>query len=295
MAGVFFPANGKFYAMGGRMSDTAGSEFTHPFEYDPVTNSWTTKSATYPDTHVNNMACGVLTDAGTPYIYCVGGSQVTIPDISDRVFRYDPVTDVISPVAAPWPGGRERFCPVASRSSTTSSISWADSTPSRTGARDQPDLGVYSLRLPGCRRATVLPVPLGYIPTTTIGSLIYTGGGSDITAGALTDTTNSFVYDPVADTIATIAAYREPQARRGRLTSATRCLSWAAAETAPNPSNEVDIYDPVSNSWSVGHRSPTPGATSRPTPTAPTTSGWQAATHLTVPPFWTRWKSSAAQ
>ena len=39
------------------------------------------------------------------------------------------------------------------------------------------------------QKPTVLPVPLGYIPTTTIGSLIYTGGGSDITAGLLTDTT----------------------------------------------------------------------------------------------------------
>src|SRR4029077_922387 len=28
MAGVFFPANGKFYAMGGRSADTVGSEFT---------------------------------------------------------------------------------------------------------------------------------------------------------------------------------------------------------------------------------------------------------------------------
>ena len=72
--GVFFPANGKFYAMGGRSSDTAGSDFTHPFEYDPVTNTWTTKSATYPDNQVNNMACGVLNDSGTDYIYCVGGS-----------------------------------------------------------------------------------------------------------------------------------------------------------------------------------------------------------------------------
>ena len=105
LAGVYFPANGKFYAMGGRSSDIAGSEFTNPFEYDPATNSWTTKSATYPDTHVNNMACGVLADAGTPYIYCVGGSQVTVVGTFDRVFRYDPVTDVISPVAAPWPGG----------------------------------------------------------------------------------------------------------------------------------------------------------------------------------------------
>ena len=35
-AGVFFPANGKFYAMGGAQPPmTAGGEFTHPFEYDP--------------------------------------------------------------------------------------------------------------------------------------------------------------------------------------------------------------------------------------------------------------------
>src|SRR6266545_3428755 len=103
--GVYFPDNGKFYSMGGRSSDNAGSDFTNPFEYDPIANTWTTKSATYPDTHVNNMACGVLNDAGTDYIYCVGGSQVTIVGTFDRVFRYDPVTDVISPVAAPWPGG----------------------------------------------------------------------------------------------------------------------------------------------------------------------------------------------
>src|SRR5207247_7558988 len=93
LVGVYFPANGKFYGMGGRSSDAAGSEFTHPFEYDPVANTWTTKSATYPDTHVNNMACGVLNDAGTDYIYCVGGSQVTITGTFDRVFRYDPVTE----------------------------------------------------------------------------------------------------------------------------------------------------------------------------------------------------------
>src|SRR5206468_7508487 len=47
--GVWFPANGKFYAMGGRSSDLAGSDFTHPFEYDPMTNTWTIKSATYAD------------------------------------------------------------------------------------------------------------------------------------------------------------------------------------------------------------------------------------------------------
>jgi hypothetical protein len=36
-----FPANGKFYEMGGRSSDLAGSDFTNPFEYDPGTDTWT--------------------------------------------------------------------------------------------------------------------------------------------------------------------------------------------------------------------------------------------------------------
>ena len=118
--------------MGGRASDTAGSDFTHPFEYDPATNTWTTKAATYPDNQVNNMACGVLTDAGTPYIYCVGGSVVSTPTAATgRVFRYNPVTDTISPVAAPWPAAGTTVIPVASPCFRTSSTSSADSTPSR--------------------------------------------------------------------------------------------------------------------------------------------------------------------
>ena len=69
------------------------------------------------------------------------------------------------------------------------------------------------------QKSTVLPVPLGYIPTTTIGSLIYTGGGADITGGTLTDETNSFVYDPMADSISTIADIPRP-------TSNTRAVNF---------------------------------------------------------------------
>jgi N-acetylneuraminic acid mutarotase len=102
------------------------------------------------------------------------------------------------------------------------------------------------------QKSAVLPVPLGYIPTTTIGSFIYTGGGSDITGGVLTDTTNSFKYDPVTDVISTIPTIP-------RATGETRALNFngqmyvmGGGRTAPNPSNEVDIYDPGSNTWSTG-------------------------------------------
>ena len=77
--------------MGGR--DVNNVELTNPFEYDPGSNSWTTKSATYPDANTNNMACGVLNDSGTDYIYCVGGSNFATQTTSGRVFRYDPIAD----------------------------------------------------------------------------------------------------------------------------------------------------------------------------------------------------------
>ena len=143
--GVYFPATATFMPWVVAPTTTPGSELTNPLEYDPGTNSWTTKAATYPDNHVNNMACGVLADAGTPYIYCVGGSAVTLPDIFDRVFRYDPVTDVISPVAAPWPG-----CPGNDSARWLHSLQQQALYPGRIRhhherrASDQPDLGVYS-------------------------------------------------------------------------------------------------------------------------------------------------------
>ena len=98
-----------------------------------------------------------------------------------------------------------------------------------------------------------LPAPRGYIPTTTIGNFIYTGGGSmfDPTL-IIADSADSFRYDPVADSIITIASIP-------RATGETRALNingqmWVmgGGRTAPNPSNEVDIYNPGTNSWSNG-------------------------------------------
>jgi hypothetical protein len=126
------------------------------------------------------------------------------------------------------------------------------------------------------QKAAVLPVPLGYIPTTTIGSLIYTGGGSDITAGILTDTTNSFVYDPGADSISTIAPIPRATGETRALNFNGLMLVMGGGRTPPNPSNEVDIYDPGTNSWTTG--SPVPAFINArrnfPTDTDGTTNIW---------------------
>jgi hypothetical protein len=246
-AGVFFPDNGKFYAMGGR--DDNDIEFTNPFEYDPASNSWTKKAATYPDNSTNNMACTVLNDSGTNYIYCVGGSNFATQTATDRVFRYDPVADTMSVVAASWPPGVNSVLPGGyTVFNNTMIILGGFDIPNGVGISD---IWQFTPNPAGfVQKGTSLPVPLGYIPTTTIGSLIYTGGGADITGGALTDTTNSFVYDPVADSINTITPITDA-------TSNTRGVNFCGKMYVLGgnfnaPTNEVQIYDPVSDSWSIG-------------------------------------------
>ena len=247
-AGVFFPTNGKFYAMGGR--DVSDVEFTHPFEYDPGTNSWTTKSATYPDGTTNNMACSVLNDSGTDFIYCVGGSQFGTNLVTGRVFRYDPIADVITTVSgADWPPGVNTLPGGWTVFSNKIYILGGFDNPPTGNSTNQiweftPTTNVW------VQMNSVLPVALGYIPTATIGNLIYTGGGAIITAGALTDDADSFVFDPTADSIAPITSIPRP-------TSNTRGLNlngqmYVLGGSFNAISNEVDIYDPVSNSWSLG-------------------------------------------
>jgi N-acetylneuraminic acid mutarotase len=251
-AGVFFAANGKFYVMGGR--DVNNVELTNPLEYDPSTNSWTTKSAAYPDANTNNMACSVLTDSGTPYIYCAGGSNFATQGTTGRVFRYDPVADAITTVASNWPPGDTGILP--------GGFTVFNNTLVALGGFDIPNgVGIDQIwqftpsPAAWVQKNSHLPAPLGYIPTTTIGSLIYTGGGADITGGTLTDTQNSYVYDPVADSINTIAQITDA-------TSNTRAvnfcgLMYVLGGNFNAPTNEVQIYDPASNTWSVGVPFPT--------------------------------------
>jgi len=236
--------------MGGRAFDGGGGEFTNPFEYDPVSNTWTTKTATYPDDDVNDMACGILNDSGSDYIYCVGGSQSGTNAVTGRVFRYEPIADVITTVAGgDWPPGVNTLPGGFTVFSNKLYILGGFDNPPTGNSTDQiweftPTTNAW------VQKSTVLPVPLSYIPTTNIGSLIYTGGGADITAGTLTDETNSFVYDPVADSISTIADI--PRATSNTL-GLNLCGQMYVLGGAFNAiSNELDIYDPVSNTWSVG-------------------------------------------
>lgn len=245
------PPLGKFYAMGGRSSDTAGSDFTHPFQYDPASNIWTTKSATYPDNQVSDMACGVLNVNGADYIYCVGGSATGATTATDRVFRYNPVTDTITTIDAPWPGAMGTILPGGFTVFSNKlyilggfniNMGMVDTiwefTPCPTASWVQ--------------KSAHLPTALGYIPTATIGTHIYTAGGSTWDGTSLHDSNFSFVYDPVADTIGNIPSIPRNTAETRGLNFCSMMYVMGGGSDAPNPSNEVDIFDPSTNSWSTG-------------------------------------------
>jgi hypothetical protein len=247
----------KFYAMGGRSMDGVGNDFTHPFEYDTVTRNWTIKSATYPDNQVSNMACGILTDSGTAYIYCVGGSAGGQTTATNRMFRYNPATDTITTIPAPWPGDSDGITlPGGFAVFNNNKLYILGGFRINTGMIDTiweftPGTNVW------VQKSAVLPVALGYIPTAAIGNFIYTGGGSTWDGTALHDSNNSFVYDPVADSISTIASIPRPTGETRALPFQPlpffpiRMLVIGGGRDAPNPSNEVDAYDPNSNSWTV--------------------------------------------
>jgi hypothetical protein len=259
MVGILF--NGKFYTIGGRSMDGLGNDFAHPFEYDPSTNSWTIKSASYPDNQVSDMACGVLNDSGTSYIYCVGGSAGGQTTATDRVFRYNPITDTIETIASPWPGDADGITLPGGFAVYNNKLYILGGFRINTAMTNQiweftPTTNVWVLK------NAVLPVARGFIPATTItivGDGIYTGGGSDWNGTTLVDANDSFEYDPTGDFIVTLANIP-------RSTGETRALTFGLPDippymfvmgggrTPPNPSNQIDIYAPFNNSWSTfGH------------------------------------------
>jgi hypothetical protein len=274
--------------MGGRSSDSAGSDFTHPFEYDSVSNTWITKSATYPDNQVNNMACAVLCGIDFPCrIYCVGGSAAGQTTATARVFYYDPVADTITTLtgADNWPGDSSGtilpggFAPFVGGLDLSIRLYILGGFDINVASTNQiwefePRAAVGSK----WTQRVNTPVGIMYAPTSTIGDGIYVGGGSDFQGGTVVDTTNSFRFDPIANTISSIAPIPRATGETRALTFNSQMLVMGGGRTAPNPSNEVDIYDPVSNTWTTG--TPVPAFTTArrnfPTDTDGTTRIWLA-------------------
>jgi hypothetical protein len=254
--GQYFPGNGNFYILGGRQTDTAGSDYLNPREYNPGTDTWTVKPSVFPDNNVNNMVGGVLNIGGTNVIVVVGGSPAGGTTAINTVKTYDPVTDTVAVLASDnWPGNANGttlpggsavvgntlyvFGGFNINVAMTSEI-WAFDGSAPAGSR-------WTLK------TASLPAPRGYIPTAEVGGMIYMIGGADFVGGLLNDTNGTVRYDPVADTVTTLA-------NTPRATGETRAFRhpfdntvWVigGGRTPPNPSAQVDVYNPVTNSFTT--------------------------------------------
>ena len=100
------------------------------------------------------------------------------------------------------------------------------------------------------------PVGIMYAPTAAIGGIIYVGGASDFVGGLVTDNTTSFSFNPGTNTIGAITAIPRATGETRALAFNGKMLVMGGGRVAPNPSNEVDIYDPGTNAWTTG--SPVP-------------------------------------
>jgi hypothetical protein len=252
LVGVYFPANGKFYAMGGRSTDTAGSDFTHPFEYDPDSKTWATKSAPYPDNEVNNMACGVLTVAGKQYIYCVGGSATGQATATARVFFYDPVADTaMTSLTGPdnWPGDASgTIVPGGFAVTPDNKLYILGGFNIKVSSTNQiwqfdPTAGIGSK----WRQNANTPVGVMYGPACTIDGIIYLAGASDYQGGTVVDTTNSFSFDPSQNILSVIAPIPRdtPQAttREARAVNFNGLMRvMGGGSVDPNPLNDGEGF-----------------------------------------------------
>ena len=252
--GVFFP-DGNFYTMGGRTSDSAGSDFQHVLKYSPTSNTWTQMPSTLADNQGNNMACGVLTVSGTPLIYCVGGSAGGQTTATARVYSYNPATDTQTVLTSGdnWPGDAAGTILPGGFSVFNNKLYILGGFNINVASTNQiwqfdPTAGVGSK----WTQMTNTPEGVMYAPTCTIGNTIYLAGASDFQGGTVVDTTNSFSFDPIANTIGTIPPIPRATGETRGLNFCNKMYVMGGGRDAPNPSNEVDIFDPGTMTWSTG-------------------------------------------
>jgi len=247
--------------MGGRSADTAGNDLTHPYEFNPSTNSWTTKAGTYPDNQVNNMACGLVNVGGSPQIYCVGGSAAGQTTAAARVFSYNPIADTVTSLTAAdnWPGNTAGTILPGGFTVLNNKLYILGGFNINTASTNQiwqfdPNGAVGSK----WTQMANTPVGIMYAPTAAIGNTIYVGGASDYVGGTVADVATSFSFNPTTNTIGSIATIPRATGETRAIVLAGKMWVMGGGRVAPNPGTQIDVYNPASNTWSTAAPFATP-------------------------------------
>lgn len=256
--GAFYPPDGKFYLMGGRPDDVTGDDFTQVHIYDPVAGTWAESNATFIDNQNNNMVGGVLDfGGGQMLIVTVGGSAAGGTTASSNVQTYDPVGDSLQQLTQDsWPGNTDGAILPGGAAVYENKLYVFGGFDIGIGVVDtiwqfDPSAAAGSR---WTQMTATLPVARAYIPTTTSNGMIYLFGGSTWDGTTINDSAESSVYDPDTDTIAAVTTPIPRATAETRAVTQLDGTVWVlgGGRDAPNPSNEVDVYDPTTDTWTMG-------------------------------------------
>ncbi|HMA35111.1 MAG TPA: S-layer homology domain-containing protein [Chloroflexia bacterium] len=261
-AAVYFPPTGQVYVLGGRTNDLPASDLLAPQAYDPAADTWITKTATFPNASVGNLAAGVLTIGGQSLVVAVGGSAAAATNAAAStavgdVRLYDPVADILTTLSSdPWPE-------VAISNTVPGGAAVVNNRLYILGgfSLTNPRAAVDTIwefdpaRAPGSRwqlKTAHLPQPLAYPAAASLGNAIYLAGGQTWNGLNLDDTTSFLRYDPATDSLTPLAALPQATGESAAVALAGQIWVLGGGRTTTNPSPAVLIYDPAGNQWTAG-------------------------------------------
>jgi Kelch motif len=253
--GVYWPANGLAYVLGGRTSDTAGSFNQVIYTYNATTNTWAQASTMLTDMDTSNLATVMLNGPAGPRIYAVGGAiagaGVTPSDI---VRIYDPATGTLT-TGTPWPQ-TPHVLPGGWAVYNNKLYIFGGFDPVTGGGSMTDNIWIYDPMVGAGGTWTQSPAHLalarGYIPTTLIGNFMYLAGGSQFSGGTLTNETITERYDPVTNTICDACVADLPNATSNAKGFTDGTLFYVPGGFFPTANDMLQIYNPGSNSWTTG-------------------------------------------
>jgi hypothetical protein len=233
------------YLFGGRPD---GATYTDDiYRYDLAAHTWSQVPTPFPDLQSSNMAGGLLTFPEGQRIFVVGGNG-TGSTYTGRAVAFDPATNTFTTKAS-WPASPARL-PGGWAVVNNKFYIFGGITASATG-QGYADNWVYDPATDAwAQLPTNLSLARGYIATEAFGNVVYLAGGSQNNAGVLTDEVVFEKYDVSSNVITpgpdllTAKSNNHGYAFDGKFLVAGG--GFTVVDTL------VQVYDPVSNTWSIG-------------------------------------------
>ncbi len=178
--------NGKIYVFGGtKRTGSAWGGINNVQEYDPVSDTWTTK-APMPTARWCASTC-VVDDK----IYVIGGN-IQYPEIASEVEVYDPETDTWDTTKIPMPTKRYSLATSFLNRKIYAFGGWFVCSPGHSMYKK---LEIYDVDKNSWTNGTDMPFKIGYLSSETINGKIYLIGGTN-RQHTFQSIDNVFEYDP---------------------------------------------------------------------------------------------------